>query len=64
MQKQLEAMLQTEERRKFLGTDSSKVPFGIVVQLRKYQFPPIGVNCITNSTQLQDNSTMCRLMLS
>lgn len=37
MQKQLESMLQAEERRKFLGTDSAKEPFGIDVQSRKSQ---------------------------
>ena len=35
LQKQLEKMLQAEERRKYLGTDSAKVPFGIDVQSRK-----------------------------
>lgn len=32
IQKQLEALLQAEERRKYLGTDSSLVPYGIDVQ--------------------------------
>ncbi|KAK3725218.1 hypothetical protein LTR37_000729 [Vermiconidia calcicola] len=34
MQKQLETMVQAEERRKFLGTDNAKVPFSIDVQSR------------------------------
>ena len=36
MQKQLELMVQAEERRKFLGTNSVKVPFGLVVKCRMY----------------------------
>ena len=32
LQKQLEIMLQAEERRKFLGTDSVKIPFGINIE--------------------------------
>ena len=37
LQKQIETMLQSEERRKFLGTDSAKVPFSLEVKLRKYR---------------------------
>ncbi|KAK3700456.1 hypothetical protein LTR37_015960 [Vermiconidia calcicola] len=48
MQKQLETMLQAEERRKFLGTDNAKVPFSIDVQSRK----------LTTCTCLPDHS--CR----
>ena len=36
MQKQLETMLQAEERRKFLGTENAKAPFVVEVQCRKY----------------------------
>lgn len=35
MQQDLEKLLQAEERRKFLGTDSAKVPFALDVKCRK-----------------------------
>jgi hypothetical protein len=40
LSKQLEAVLQIEERRKFLGTDNAKAPFPIDVQSRKSILSP------------------------
>jgi hypothetical protein len=37
LQKKLEALLQVEERRKFLGTDSAKAPFNVDVQSRNWE---------------------------
>lgn len=37
LQKQVEVVVQTEERRKFLGTDSAMAPFGVDVQGRESQ---------------------------
>ena len=36
LQKQVEVLVQTDERRKFLGTDNARTPFGVEVQGRKF----------------------------